>query len=317
MNIRIGSRGSALALAQTNDVAARLRGLGHGVEVMVIETAGDKNKEARFADIGAPGVFVREIESALLDNRVDAAVHSYKDLPSASPEGLVVAAIAERLDAADHLIAHRDAVVDVGTSVVPLTAGAVVGTASERRRALLCALRPDLQMEAIRGNVPTRIDKLREGPFQAIVLAGAGLQRLRRDPAAPPLGLEELVDIRLDPAIFVPSPSQGAIALQCRADAPVRDALAALNDADAVAPVSAERELQRLVDGGCNLPFGAWASIDGEGSLQLMAVLDVGGELVRVQERGGSPQEIAARAWQRLQAAREAKSRGGGEASDE
>ncbi len=307
MKIRIGSRGSALALAQTNAVAAALRTAGHSVEVIIIQTAGDLDKAAKFADIGAPGVFVREIESALLDGDVDMAVHSYKDLPSRSPDGLVVAAIPERLDAADRLVARAEFVtrVPAGEETVaedlPLVDGAVVGTASERRRALLRSLRPDLQLDSIRGNVPTRLEKLRQGPYQAIVLADAGLRRLQRDPDAPPLGLADLVSFRLDPAVFVPSPAQGAIALQCREGAAVAEALQALHDPTAALPVRAERELLRLVDGGCSLPFGAWARVTANDGLELFAVLEADGRIVRLCEQGANPEELAARAWQILE----------------
>jgi hydroxymethylbilane synthase len=336
VRIRIGSRGSTLALAQTNAVADALRGRDHEVEVVVIQTAGDQRKEARFADIGAPGVFVREIESALLDGGIDLAVHSYKDLPSRGPDGLVVAAVPERLDPADHLIARREFVVapeppadaarvrprsegesgdvtarqsadgseiDSADGLLPLIEGAVVGTASERRRALVRALRPDLELERIRGNVPTRLDKLRAGPYNAIILAGAGLQRLQRAPDAPSLGLDELLDVRLDPAVFVPSPAQGAIALQCRADDPVENALAPLHDQQAALPVRAERELLHLVDGGCSLPFGAWARVLDDRRLELTAVLEAGGELVRAHAHGADPEDLAVRVWETLEAA--------------
>ncbi|MGD8329809.1 MAG: hydroxymethylbilane synthase [Acidobacteriota bacterium] len=306
MKIRIGSRGSALALAQTNAVAETLRGNGHEVEVVIIQTAGDRDVASKFSDIGAPGVFVREIEAALLGGDIDLAVHSYKDLPSAEPDGLHVAAIPERLDPADYLVARPEFVVHVvgaaADAPLPLAPRAVVGTASERRRALLHSLRPDLQLERIRGNVPTRLDKLREGPYQAIVLAGAGLQRLLRAADAPDLGLEDFVDLRLDPALFVPSPAQGAIALQCRREDAVEEALAPLHDEAAARPVRAERELLRLVDGGCSLPFGAWArAIDG-GRLELHAVIEAEGRLVRSMGHGSEPEELAARVWEALEA---------------
>ncbi len=303
MRVRIGTRGSALALAQTHAVAARLAESGHEAEVVIIQTAGDVDKAAKFADIGAPGVFVREIEAALLGDEIDVAVHSYKDLPSKSPKGLVVAAVPERLDPADQLVALPAQVSDeVTAGEVPLVEGAVVGTASERRRALLRAARPDLRLERIRGNVPTRLEKLRDGPYQAIVLACAGLERLRRDPRAPALGLEDFVTVRLDPAVFVPSPAQGAIALQCRADDSLVEVLAPLHDAEADEPVRAERELLRLVDGGCSLPFGAWARGTEGGQLEMVAVLESGGGLVRASGTADSPEDLAERVWRDLAA---------------
>lgn len=307
MKIRIGSRGSALALVQTNAVASSLRAAGHDVEVIIIQTAGDRDQASKFSDIGAAGVFVREIESALLRSDVDLAVHSYKDLPSRSPDGLVVAAIPERLDPADRLVARAEFVTrmpagdETVDTVLPLVDGAVVGTASERRRALLRSLRPDLQLESIRGNVPTRLEKLRQGPYQAIVLADAGLRRLERDPDAPPLGLADLVSFRLDPAVFVPSPAQGAIALQCREGDAVAEALQPLHDPAAALPVRAERELLRMVDGGCSLPFGAWARVTADDRLELFAAIEANGRVVRVRDQGADPESLAARVWQILE----------------
>lgn len=328
MKIRIGSRGSALALAQTNGVARALSDLGHDTEVVIVETAGDRDQDRRFSEIGAPGVFVREIEAALLDAKIDLAVHSYKDLPSRSPEGLVVAALPERLDPRDCLImrtagrpvglgdqgatpraegtepgAREPGPGVPGTELgldLPLQENAIVGTASERRRALVQSLRPDLRIEPIRGNVPTRLAKLREGPYDAIVLAVAGLMRLEGRQDAADLGLDSLVRVPLDPAVFVPAPAQGAIALQCRGHDRVVAAVAPLHDADAAAPVRAERELLRLVDGGCDLPFGAWCRrLDG-GDLELLSVIESDGFLVRQGGQGGSPEELAARVWAQL-----------------
>jgi hydroxymethylbilane synthase len=313
VRVRIGSRGSALALAQTEDVAERLRALGHEAEVVVIRTAGDRDVSNRFSDIGAPGVFVREIEAALLDGEIDLAVHSYKDLPSRSPEGLTIAAVPERLDPADRLIVRREAIeagggpAGGGTKegseplVVALPKGATVGTSSERRRAWLRAARPDIELLPIRGNVPTRIEKLREGPFDAIVLASAGIARLQR--AAPEsLSLEGLIDVRLDPATFVPAPSQGAIAVQCREQDPVEAVLSGLHDRRAAQPVRAERRLLRLVDGGCSLPFGAWCRMIGDGALELTAALELNGEVLRIERRGGDADELADEAWRLLAA---------------
>ncbi len=307
MKIRIGSRGSALALAQSNGVARALAELGHDTEITIIETAGDRHQDRRFSEIGAPGVFVREIEAALLDGEIDLAVHSYKDLPSQSPEELVVAALPERLDPADRLLVRADAEsprpgvpskeLDID---IPLPEKAVVGTASERRRALLESLRPDLQVEPIRGNVPTRLAKLREGRYQAIVLAAAGLMRLERQRDALDLGLDRLVNLRLDPAVFVPAPAQGALALQCREDDPVAAAVAPLHDIEVAGPVQAERELLRLVEGSCDLPFGAWCRrLDG-GDFELVSVIESNGELVRASCRGKSPEELAERLWAQL-----------------
>lgn len=306
MKIRVGSRGSALALAQTNNVARALSDLGHDTEVVIVETAGDQHQDRCFSEIGPPGVFVREIETALLDTEIDLAVHSYKDLPSQSPEGLVVAAMPERLDPEDCLI-MRDAG-QPGASTpglklrtdIPLKENAVVGTASERRRALLRSLRPDLQVVPARGNVLTRLVKLDEGQFDAIVLAAAGLIRLERRQDASKLNLDRFVKLRLDPAVFVPAPAQGALALQCREDDRVVDAVAPLHDVNASGAVRAERELLRLVDGGCSLPFGAWCRrLDG-GDLELISVLESNGVLVRESRCGENPEKLAALLWAQL-----------------
>lgn len=328
MRIRIGSRGSILALTQTNAVAESLRALGHDPEVIVIQTAGDRDARNSFSEIGAPGVFVREIEASLMDAEIDIAVHSYKDLPSQSPNGLVIAAVPERLDPADRLIARPEAVVgadavvsgSAGTVVakpeatagaevggepvmrmsLPLVAGTAVGTGSERRRAWLRSVRPDLELLPIRGNVPTRVEKLRRGPFDAIILAAAGMTRLDRASPRAALDLDGLINIRLDPVAFIPAPSQGAIALQCREADPVEEVLGALHDPSAAEPVRAERQLLRLVDGGCSLPFGAWCRVLDDGDLELIAALESNDQVVRVQQRGNDAAVLAEEVWRLL-----------------
>ena len=179
MKLRIGTRGSALALAQSGEVAARLRAHGHEAELVVVSTTGDRVTDRAFADVGAFGVFVRELEVALLDGTIDAAVHSYKDVPSRMPLGLVIAAVPERIDAADLLLVRRDAL-RPERGALPVTLGARVGPSATRRRALLLDERPDLVPGLLRGNVPTRVRMLTDGKFDAIVLAAAGLARLAR-----------------------------------------------------------------------------------------------------------------------------------------
>ncbi len=302
MNLRIGTRGSALARAQSADVARRLEAFGHSAEMVVITTAGDRLTDHAFADVGSFGVFVREIESALLEGRIDLAVHSYKDLPSRSPEALVVAAVPERLDAADVLLARPGAKVS-GRGGIPLREGAHVGTSAARRQALLGAFRPDLAVGLLRGNVPTRLAALAEGRFDAIVLAAAGVARLERaaegSQAIVPDGVTRT---RLDPSTFVPAPAQGAIAVQVRANAgPVREAVAALDDPRTARTLRAEREVLRLAEGGCNLPFGAWCRVADDGRLTLAAVLGaVGAPLARVEQSGEEPVALARAVWQQL-----------------
>ena len=295
MKLRLGSRGSQLALRQSGSVADRLRAGGHQVEVVKISTRGDRHRDLAFEHIGAPGVFVRELESALSGGRVDLVVHSYKDLPSASAPELTVAAVPERLDAADLLLVRPGALDQAAEGILPLADGARVGTASARRRALVLDLRPDLDVAHLRGNVPTRVDRLRAGGYDAILLAAAGLRRLGED-----LDLGGLVDLRLDPAIFVPSPSQGALAVQVRAadrgrDGEIHRAVAALDDPAVRRVVAAERRLQALLEGGCQIAFGAWCRPETGRQLRMDAAYSAGGALRRASGTGDDAIELAER----------------------
>lgn len=303
MRLRIASRGSALARAQTTDVARRLAQLGHAPEIVIIATAGDADKERAFTDIGTFGIFVRELEAALLDGRADLAVHSYKDLPSRSPEGLVIAAVPERLDPADVLLIRAGSA-DATAPSLPVRAHARVGTSAARRRALVAAARPDLETVLLRGNVPTRIHALLEGRYDAIVLAAAGLARLERTSSAP-LVPSHIVRARLDPRRFVPAPSQGAIAVQARLDAPdVLAAARALDDPRAARTLRAERALLELADAGCSLPFGAWCEAGAGDAFVLHTVLGLAdGTLARAVVAGTDPDAAAAAAWAELSAA--------------
>lgn len=304
MNVRIGTRGSALALAQSGDVADRLRGRGHSAELVVVSTTGDRVADRAFTDVGAFGVFVRELESALLDGTIDAAVHSYKDLPSRMPAGLTIAAVPERLSAADVLLVRKDAYTSSG-GAIPLAQGARVGTSATRRRALILDARPDLVTGLLRGNVPTRVRALVDGKFDAIVLAAAGLARLARADGEHRLVLDDrIVVVRLDPAIFVPAPSQGAIAVQVREnDAAVRDAIAALDDPECRHTLEAERTVLALAEGGCTLPFGAWCRAH-DGTLTLTAALGLAdGSIARSVMSGSDPRALARSVWTDLERA--------------
>lgn len=308
MKIRLGTRGSQLARAQSGWVADLLRQRGHEVEMVVVKTKGDLQLDRAFAQIGQPGVFVREIEIALEEQRIDLAVHSYKDLPSIGPEGLSIVAVPERLGAADRLLFRPEARAG-SPGPIPLKQGARVGTAAARRQALLHDMRPDLQVEMLRGNLPRRVQRLLDGDFDAILLAAAGLDRLDRLGALPRDGVEE---IDLDPSVFVPAPSQGALALQVRSDdAETGAAVAALDDVAAHRAVRAERRLLELVEGGCHAAVGAWCrdlSHDAEaatdvGSLQMIAMAGIEGDAnagssrsVRyARDRGDDPIELAER----------------------
>ena len=300
MTLKIGTRGSRLALAQARMVARMLAERGRASEIVVIKTAGDRDRDRAFAQVGAPGVFVREIEQALLDGAVDLAVHSYKDLPSKSPDALAVVAVPERADAADRLLV-RAAASDPSLDPLPLAKGARVGSASARRRALLARLRPDVTVELLRGNLPTRVRRVAEGYFDATLLAAAGLDRLDRAAADAPeerLDRSALVETRLDPELFVPAPSQGAVAVQARvADAATVEAAAAIDDPAAHRAVRAERALLAAVEGGCQVPFGAHCrALDG-GRLTMTAFLERDGCWRDAAGEADDPEELAALLW--------------------
>jgi len=308
VKLRLGTRGSRLALAQSGDVARMFEARGHEVEIQVIKTTGDRDRDRAFVEVGAPGVFVIEIEQALVAGTIDVAVHSYKDLPSKSPAELVVAAVPERVDAADRLLIRPEAH-EPGQGLIPVRRRGVIGTASARRQALLRHFRPDLAAELLRGNLPTRVAKVRDGIFDATLLAAAGLMRLDRTAATrdPSVALDRggIVEVRLDPAVFVPAPSQGALAIQVRRDSPALGEVQALDDAAAHRAVRAERALLALVEGGCQVPFGAWArAVDGR-QLEMIALLerefDGAPRLVRAIGRGPDPEALAASMWEELQ----------------
>ena len=303
MKLRIGTRGSHLARTQSTTVAQELAELGHETELVTISTAGDQSDAPSFGAIGPTGVFVREIERALLDDVIDIAVHSFKDLPTESPAELAIASIPQRVDAADTLIMNVDSH-NNEAGVVPIKAGARVGTASARRQAWLKHLRPDLQIEPIRGNVPTRIGRLREG-FDGIVLAAAGLERLRDSSLddRPTLDLDECILRRLDPETFVPAPAQGALALQCRAaDREIIATLCILAHTSTQVCVAVERALLTRVEGGCDLAFGAYCTETGiDGTLNLIAALEHDGRLIAARAHDKNPHALVDMVWATLQ----------------
>ncbi len=303
MKIRIGTRGSALARTQATSVAAALTDFGHDCEITIIRTSGDVSTATSFGSIGPQGVFVREIEQALLDERIDVAVHSCKDLPTASPDALAIVAIPARADVADVLIANTD-VADDTAGTIPLRASATVGTASARRQSWLSALRPDLEPKPVRGNVPTRVGKLRDG-YDAIVLAAAGLERLSRSLLDEPVAIEldDYSVTRLDPQTFVPAPAQGALALQCRvADRAVVDAVTPLDDPVTHACVAAERRLLARIEGGCDLALGAYCEPTEDG-FKLVAMLERDGSVLRETAAGQSAEALADKIWEQLASA--------------
>jgi hydroxymethylbilane synthase len=239
----IGSRGSALALWQARYVASRLDQMGVAIEIRVIKTSGDHLQAASLSKIGGKGLFTKEIEDELLAGNIDLAVHSLKDLPTQTPAGLQIAAVPEREDPRDVLAGH---------TLASLPAGARVGTSSLRRSAQLLALRPDVHPASIRGNVDTRLRKLKEGQYDAILLAAAGLRRL---------GLDPEISYFFEPAEICPAPAQGALGIQTREEGEARAICAALNHEPSARAVACERTVLAELGGGCQLPVGAFAAL--------------------------------------------------------
>ena len=287
--LRIGTRGSRLALWQANYVAGRLRTLPDtpSVELVVIQTAGDQVRDVPLARIGGDGVFTKEIQRALLQHTVDLAVHSLKDLPTTHVEGLVLAAVPPRGPAGDVFVSRRH------RSFAGLPAGAAVATGSLRRRAQLLHRRPDLRLVDIRGNVETRLRKLDEESLDALILAQAGLERL---------GLAEAVTEVLDPAWMLPAVGQGALGLECRADDDASRALVGrLDDPPTRQAVRAERSLLRALGGGCQVPIGAVAEVTGEVLSLRGAVIEPEGRR-RIEGQVSGPVELAEELGARLAA---------------
>ena len=300
MKLRLGTRGSHLARTQTAGIAGELARLGHETSITIITTAGDRSPATSFSAIGPHGVFVREIEQALIDAHVDIAVHSYKDLPTGSPPELTIAAVPARIDPADVLVTNKAAAAEPSHGL-PIVDGAKVGTASARRQAWIRHLRPDVAVVPIRGNVPTRINRLR-GDLDGVVLAAAGIERLRQSPldgVADPV-TDAFVLRRLSPENFVPAPSQGALAIQCRrSDTRIRAALEALDDNATRQAVQAERALLARVEGGCDTAFGAWCTADrsSAGTYRLIAWLEHEGRVVEATARETDLDALVESAW--------------------
>jgi hydroxymethylbilane synthase len=276
--VRIGSRGSKLALWQAEHIRERLkRECGMESEIVMIKTSGDRFQAAPVSQVsdqaGGKGIFIKEIEDALLEGRVDLAVHSLKDVPTETPRGLSFPAVTKREDPRDCLVSQD------GKSLARLAHGARIGTSSLRRQSQVRHFRPDLHVAELRGNVDTRIRKLEAGEFDAILVAKAGLERL---------GLGAKITEVISPEVILPAVGQGALAIEAReADAETREAIAALNDEETRLAVTAERALLAELEGGCQVPLGAWARRE-NGGLQLDAcVLSANGaECVRKSASG-------------------------------
>jgi hydroxymethylbilane synthase len=249
MKVRLGTRGSRLALVQSEAVAAALRARGTEVDIVVIRTSGDRLAQVTLADFGGKALFVKEIEEALLAGQVDVGVHSLKDMPSELPPGLVLGAFPVREDPRDVLLARGDG----GWAALP--PGAAVGTSSPRRRAMVLARRPDLRAEPIRGNVETRLEKLRGGAYDGLVMAAAGLERL---------GLSPPHCTPLDPAEFVPAAGQGVLAVEARqADRELLELLRGVDDTRTRFAALAERAVLARLGAGCHTAVAAHARTDG------------------------------------------------------
>lgn len=241
-----------LALQQSGMIKAVLESLwpGISVELKVIKTTGDKITDVPLAKVGGKGLFVKEIEDALLDGTVDMAVHSMKDVPALLPEGLHIGAVPEREDPRDALILRS------GSTIEDLPPGAVIGTSSLRRAAQILKLRPDFEIRTLRGNLDTRLRKLTDGQYDAIILASAGLRRM---------GWEDRITLLLDPSIFLPAIGQGALGIESRiGDERVRRILEPLNHPETASAVAAERSLLKELEGGCQVPIGGYASVSGD-----------------------------------------------------
>ncbi|WP_243354469.1 hydroxymethylbilane synthase [Bacillus litorisediminis] len=262
-NFTVGSRRSQLALTQTKWVLSQLKQLNEETltfHLHEIVTKGDKILDVTLSKVGGKGLFVKEIEQALLDERIDFAVHSMKDMPAELPKGLIIGCIPERED-------HRDVLISKGhVPLDELPAGAVIGTSSLRRSAQILARRPDLTIKWIRGNIDTRLQKLETEDYDAIILAAAGLARMGWS--------KEVVTQYLDPDICIPAVGQGALAIECREDdEELLNILKPLHSEETAKAVLAEREFLQKMEGGCQVPIGGYASIKDNGIISMMALV--------------------------------------------
>jgi hydroxymethylbilane synthase len=275
--LRIGTRGSMLAKWQAESVRKRLfAAAGLEAEIVIIKTAGDKLQHIPLTAIGGKGIFIKELEEALLEETIDLAVHSVKDIPTDTPSRLSFPAVCRRDDVRDCL---------VGATLANLRQGARVGTGSLRRQAQLLHLRPDLDIRDLRGNVDTRLRKVESGEYEAVTLSKAGLDRL---------GLSQRISEVLSPEVCMPAVGQGAIAVECRLkDTEAADILAPLDDGETRTAIIAERALLGALQGGCQVPLGAWARIE-RGELVLDACVCSADGVQYVKQRATAPADQAA-----------------------
>ncbi|GAA5416256.1 porphobilinogen deaminase [Paraliobacillus ryukyuensis] len=290
--IVIGSRKSQLALTQTKWVIAKLKEVGapFTFEIEKITTKGDKILDVTLSKVGGKGLFVKEIEQAMYDERIDMAVHSMKDMPAIVAEGLTIGAIPERED-------HRDAFISKDhVRLMDLPKGAIVGTSSLRRGSQILAVRPDLEIKWIRGNIDTRLRKLQEEDYDAIILAAAGLQRMGWS--------KEIVTEYLAPTVSVPAVGQGALAIECReTDEELLTWLAKIQDQHTTTTVTAERKFLHLLEGGCQVPIAGYATMEGKDIVLSALVATPDGKTVLHEiVRGNEPNQVGQLAAEKLKA---------------
>ncbi len=285
--IRIGTRGSKLALWQAHFVRGCLEKLNVEVEIKIIQTKGDKIQHLSFDKLEGKGFFTKEIEDALLNGEVDLAVHSMKDLPTQSPPGLKIVGVSERADPSDWLVINKQAIGN--QQLFRLKHEAIVGTSSARRKAQIRSFRPDVKLKDIRGNVPTRLRKLKEQQFDAILLAAAGLSRLELD-------LSDFQLIKFSPKEFIPAPAQGVLAYQvAEEDLETTRIIRHIHHREVAEKTNIERKVLRLFDGGCHLPLGVYCEKDNLGHFHVYAAMadQVEGPLRKVSYSSGTSYGLA------------------------
>jgi len=293
---RIGTRGSDLALWQAHTIQDKLRQLGVETVIEIIKTRGDRIDNIPFSELEGKNFFTKELEDAQLEGRIDLAVHSLKDLATEMPPGLTLTAMVGREDPRDTLLARPGAIDQdklAAGDVLPLKSGAKIGTSAARRQAQVLFLRDDLEIVDLRGNVPTRVNRLREGMYDGILLARAGLLRLELD-------LNDLFVKVLDADEFVPAPAQGMLGIQCRENDPWQKSLTRLDCGEAGRAVAAERDLLQRLEGGCQLPFGINIQPDGDEWRLEVFLAGSGDEPLRLTLEGSDLDTLAAECWEMI-----------------
>ena len=293
-HLKIGTRGSKLALWQANYLQEQLKNINVDSELVIIKTQGDKIQDIGFDKMEGKGFFTKEIEEALIANTIDIAVHSMKDMPTEGPEGLVITALSARANPSDWLLIHKDS---VDTSQpLKMKQKAIVGSSSSRRKGQLLHFRPDVTLEDLRGNVPTRVEKLRSKQYDAILLAAAGLERLE-------INLEEFIVIKFNPKEFIPAPAQGVMAYQARReDLPTRRIMKALHHHNTAEQTNVERRVLNMMDGSCHLPIGVYCERDDAGHYHAYAAYasDWKEEMKYVQLSQSTSHQLAERIVEQL-----------------